>query len=283
MAEKAKVFVVLDPTCMEQAAMDWGEHIAEAYKRRRSVDASLHVYCCINADSVAVVPGSDSKHVKQATQARVFAWLERLVAEPRAEGIEVETEVEWDDDWRTAIVAAAARANSSIVIKNMTQHSRFVRMVRDTADWTLIRECNCPVLLVKTGRPYKIEKLLVALKHSPDNEQYEQANDNLLASARRMASDLGATMHAVTGYTTEERPDRQRFADRCGLERSQITAVNGAPEKIISETAAEQQSDLVILARVARSDSPNLIGNTARKVIDVIDTEVLVLPIAGAN
>jgi universal stress protein E len=281
MVDTAKVFVVLDPTCMEQAALDWGEHIAEVYKRRRSMDASMHVYCCINADSVAAVPASDPEHVKRATQARVFAWLERLVAEPRAEGIEVETEVEWNDNWRQAIVDAAIRENSSIVVKNMTQHSRFVRMVRDTADWTLIRECNCPVLLVKTGRPYKIEKVLVALKHRPDNEQYEQANEDLLASARRMADDLGATMHAVAGYSSEERPDRQRFADRCGLERNQITAANGAPEKVIADTAAEQESDLVILARVARQDSPNLIGNTARKVIDVIDTEVLVLPIRG--
>jgi len=93
--------------------------------------------------------------------ARVFAWLERLVAETRAEGMEVETEVEWNDNWRQAIVAAAARQSADIVVKNMTQHSRFVRLVRETSDWTLIRERHCPVLLVKTGRPYKVENILM--------------------------------------------------------------------------------------------------------------------------
>jgi len=280
MAEQATVFVVLDPTCMEQAALEWGERIVMEYMKRRDIEAALHVYCCINEESVALVPGDDVEHVRQATRARVFAWLERLVAEPRAEGLQVETEVEWNDDWRHAIVEAAARQRASIVVKNMTQHSRFVRMVRETSDWTLIRECQCPVLLVKTGRPYKVENILVALKHSPDDEKYEHANDQLLTAARSMASDLGAKLHAVTGYQDEARPDRQRFADRVGMERNEITAANGAPEKIIAETAAEQSSDLVILARVARPDSPKMIGNTARKVIDVIDTEVLVLPLA---
>ncbi len=280
MAEQATVFVVLDPTCMEQAALEWGEQIVAEYNKRPEIEAVLHVYCCINEESVALVPGDDVEQVRQATRARVFAWLERLVAEPRAEGLQVDTEVEWNDDWRHAIVEAAARQRSSIVVKNMTQHSRFVRMIRDTSDWTLIRECHCPVLLLKTSRPFKVENILVALKHSPDDEKYEHANDQLLAAARSMAADLGAKLHAVTGYQDDSRPDRQRFADRVGMERNEITAANGAPEKIIAETAAEQNSDLVILARVARPDSPKLIGNTARKVIDVIDTEVLVLPLA---
>ena len=52
----------------------------------------------------------------------------------------------------------------------MTQHTRFVRMVRETSDWTLIRECQCPVLLVKTGRPYGIDKVLVAVGRKPNGK-----------------------------------------------------------------------------------------------------------------
>jgi universal stress protein E len=276
-----KIFVVLDPTCMEQAALESGVGVVKAYKEHRSIDAQLHVYCCVNAESVASVPVQDDSDGQQATVARVLSWLERLVTSIRAEGITVETEVEWDDDWRKAIVVAAARQNSSMVIKNMTQHSRFVRMVRDTSDWVLISECNCPVYLVKMGRPFQIRSVLVAVKHSPDEERYETANQNILDAARRMASELGAQMHAVTCYEGNRRPDRQRFADKCGLERSQVSAASGTPEKIIAEVAAEKGSDLVIIARVARPDSPGAVGKTARKVIDEIDTDVLVLPVAS--
>ncbi|MGI9325747.1 MAG: universal stress protein [Pseudomonadales bacterium] len=280
MADVTKVFVVLDPTCMEQAALEWGEQIVQEFKTHRSVDATLHVYCCINSESVAIVPGDDAEKAIKATHERVNAWLQRMVTETRDKGYAVDTEVEWSEDWRKAIVAASARQSSALVVKNMTQHSRFVRMVRETSDWTLIRECECPVLLVKTGRPYRVDKMLVAVKHDPDSDLYEQANDNILGAARAWSGDLGAELHAVTCYEEGMHPDRQRFADRCGLERKQVSAAMGSPEKVIAETAAEQGSDLVVIARVARPDSPSMLGNTARKVVDEIDTEVLILPVA---
>jgi universal stress protein E len=275
MAEKNRVFVVLDPTCMEQAALEWGEQIARQFGA--SQETILHVYCCINEDSVAMVANDDSAHAQAETEKRVHGWIDRLVSQPRADGLTVETEVEWHHDWRKSLVVAAERCGAALVVKNMTQHTRFVRMVRETSDWTLIRECHCPVLLVKTGRPYAVEKVLVAVKHT-DDDVYEKANDDILAAARRITADLGATLHAVTGYTGGH-PDRQRFADRCGLERSQVSAAIGAPEKVIAETAERQGSDLLIIARVARPDSPKELGSTARKVIDEIDTEVLVLPV----
>lgn len=280
MAEQTKVFVVLDPTCMEQAALDWGEQIARQFNGRRDTGVSLHVYCCVNEDSVAMAVGDDSAHAQAETEKRVRNWVERLVAAPRADGLVVDVEVEWHHDWRKSLVVAAERCGSSLVVKNMTQHSRFVRAVRKTSDWTLIRECACPILLVKTGRPFKIDKLLVALKYSPEEDIYEKANDDLLAAAKRLSADLGATLHAVTAYT-DAHPDRQRFADRCGLERAQVSAAIGVPEKIIAETAERQGSDLLIIARVAGPGSKKEIGSTARKVVDEIDTEVLILPVAS--
>ena len=281
MAEQATVFVVLDPTCMEQAALETGVGVAKAYKEYRSTDARLHVYCCINEESVALVPARDHAEAIEATVQRVTAWLQRIVATIQGEGIVVETEVEWNDDWRKAIVAASMRQGSTIVIKNMTQHSRFVRMVRETSDWALIRGCECPLFLVKTGKPFDIRRVLVAVKHSPDSERYEKANQDILDSAKRMAADLGGQLHAVTCYESGRAPDRQRFANACGLERSQVSAAAGAPEKVIADVAAQRDSDLVIIARVAHPESPGAVGKTARKVIDEIDTDVLVLPVAS--
>lgn len=279
MSRIPKIFVVLDPTCMEQAALETGVGVIRKFKECRGIEAHLHVYCCINAESVALASAENEAQSRDATVARVSGWLERLVMSIRSEEITVETEVEWVDDWRGAITVAAARQNSAIVLKNMTQHSRFVRAVRETSDWTLIRECECPVFLVKTGNAFQIDSVLVAVKHSPDEESYEKANQSILDSARRMAEDLGAQLHAVTCYEGDRLPDRQRFADKCGLERDQVSAASGKPENIIAEVAAEKGSDLVIIARVARPESPGAVGKTARKVIDEIDTDVLVLPV----
>ncbi|MEM9623602.1 MAG: universal stress protein [Pseudomonadota bacterium] len=283
MAEPSKIFVVLDPTCMEQAALEWGEQIARNLQTHRNTQTLLHVYCCINSESAALVVENNGANAMRATRDRVAAWVERMVTATRSEGIAVTTEVEWSNDWRRAIVEAATREHSAMVIKNMTQHSRFIRAVRETSDWTLIRECECPVLLVKTGRPSQIRNILVAVKHNPESAAYEQANDDILSAARSWSTDLGANLHAVTCYDEDARPDRQRFADRCGLQRNQVSAAVGRPEKIIAETAAQQGSDLLIIARVARPESPGMLGKTARKVVDEINTEVLILPMSATS
>lgn len=280
MVDSTKIFVVLDPKVMEQAALTWGEKIALDLKKYRSDDARLHVYCCIDDEAASPRRGEDLAEAVAAAQERVRHWIERLVVHTRSSGIDVAIEVEWNKDWRKAIVAAVARNGSDVVIKNMTQHARLVRLLRDTADWRLLRDCRCPVMLVKTPQPYDIHKVLVAVKPSPD-DVYEAANTNILEAARSIAEDLGADLHAVTCYKSDTLPDWQRFADSCKLERQQVSADIGVPEKVIAATATEIEADLVVIARVARPESKSLLGDTARKVIDQIDTEVLVLPMSA--
>lgn len=276
-----KIFVVLDPTVMEQSALDWGEQVALAFKKYRNIDAEIHVYCCINDTSVAVVPRDDEAEARAETEARVQRWLERIVAQTRGLGLEARLEVEWNPDWRSAIGKAARRANANLVVKGMTQHGRLIRLVRETSDWQLLRDSECPVLLVKTGRPYRIDKVLVAVKHRPGDTVYEAANDRILDTAKVMAHDLGAPLHAVTCYEHGDYPDRQKFADRCGLDRNQVRAISGAPEKVIAGAANELGADLLIIARVAKPESTGLLGSTAEKVIDEIANEVLVLPMTA--
>ena len=276
-----RLFVVLDPTVMEQASLDWAEQVALAFKAHRDIEVALQVYCCINDDSVAVVPADNANAIQHGTQARVRSWIERLVTHTRSLGLEAQIEIEWNADWRKAIGEAATRCGATLVVKNMNQHGRFMRLVRETSDWKLLQDVQCPVLLVKSGRPYRIEKVLVAIKHNPDDEVYDAANDRILQTAKAMSADLGAELHAVTCYESGAYPDRQKFADRCGLERNQVTAISGVPEKVIANTAAELGADLLIIARVARPESKSMMGDTAQKVIDETANEVLVLPMTG--
>ncbi len=280
MAETRKVFVVLDPTTMEQASLQWGEKIALDNRAHRSQDTHLHVYCCVNFKSVTAVAADTFEHVEAATLERVREWVNRIVTHTRSLGVPVDVEVEWDADWRKAIVGAVRRQNPDVVIKNLTQHARLVRLVRDTSDWQLLRDCQCPVLLIKTGRLYGLKKILVAVKHTED-EEYQAANRGIMARAQGLADDFGAELHAVTCYDPDRRPDRQRFADSFGLQRNQVHAAMGKPEKVLASVAEEIRADMLIIARVARPESTGLLGDTARRVIDEIATDVLVLPMNG--
>ena len=115
-----KIFIVLDPLSMEQVALEWGEKIALEFMERRSLDVMLHVYCCMNEEG-----GADAavwQKADQNVQDHLKRWVQRLLAHTRSLGIGVDTEIEWADDWRKAIVDAIARSESNLVVKNMTHH-----------------------------------------------------------------------------------------------------------------------------------------------------------------
>jgi universal stress protein E len=281
MADTRKIFVILDPTTMNQPSLVMAETIAEDVIASGATDVGLHLYVCIAESSVRKPPGMDVETARAEEQSRIGSWVERLAAHSRSLGVSAVTEVEIRPNWREAITTAVARQPCMLAIKNMTEQSRLTRWIRETSDWRLLRDASCPLLLVKSYARRRINKVLVAIKHRPGTDVYEAANDRLLDTGRMIAKNVGADLHVVTAYEEEDYPDRQRFADRCGLPRNQVSAAFGKPEEVIARSAQELQADLVVIARVGKPGSKEKVGRTAEKVIDGLYCNILVLPTAG--
>ena len=152
MSDKANqfesLFVVIDPTRMIQPALIKGESIAA----RDS--ASLRLYCCVFDERYV-----DNEKEQQIEIDLTREWLDRLAAPGRERGLKVEIHVEWDANWRDAIVAAANAAGSSLVIKTASRHSAMGRRLMKTSDWTLLNHCVRPVLLVSGHRLWQHDPL----------------------------------------------------------------------------------------------------------------------------
>ncbi len=281
MADRQKIFVILDPTTMNQPSLLMAETIAaeEQSSGAGTESVALHLYCCIGEDQVRRPPDMDEETAAAEELSRIENWVERLAEHGRSQGLQVDTEVEIKANWREAIVDAIARQPSTLAVKNMTDQSRLRRWLRDTSDWRLLRDASCPVLLVKSYARRHINKVLVAIKHRPETDTYHAANDRLLEAGRRIADKVGAELNVVTAYPdTSDYPDRQRFADRCGLPRNQVRAEMAKPEEAIATAARELAADLVVIARVSRPDAEAKLGHTAEKVIDGLYCNILVLP-----
>lgn len=281
MADMRRIFVILDPTAMNQPSLVMAETITKDMIGAGATDVSLHLYTCIAEGAVRKPPDMDPEIARAEEQSRIESWVERLAAHSRSLGVPVTTEVEIRPNWREAITAAVARQPCLLAVKNMTDQSRLTRLVRETSDWRLLRDANCPLLLVKAYARRRINRVLVAIKHRPETGTYRAANEQLLETGRMIAKTVSAELNVVTAYEEEDYPDRQRFADRCGLPRNQVHAGFGKPEDVIAATARELQSDLVIIARVGKPGTQEKVGRTAEKVIDGLYCNILVLPTAG--
>ena len=118
----------------------------------------------------------------------IAAAVDELVAT----GIQVTTEVEWDSDWYSAVIRAAERLPADAVLKSSYPHSARERILNKTSDWTLIRECRCPVLLVKKSQQEDLRTVLAAIDLRAEKDSYKNLNQNIIDFSQRVLESSDA-------------------------------------------------------------------------------------------
>ncbi len=265
-----KIFVVIDPKRLVQPALEKAEWIAQRN------GATLELYCAV---SEAAVLGDEA--LEEQLIERTRAAIERHIRPAREAGIEIAVKVEAHEDWRRAIASAAAGSGADLVIKTASPRGQLRRRLMETSDWTLLRNCARPVLLVNQYRSDSPRVVLAAVKLRPGTDVYEALNARIVDTAHRIAGLLDAELHAVTVYKGEGIYfDRQRFADACRLPRSRVHATEGSSYEGIAEVAANVGAGVVIVGSAPRPARGSVLGATAERVIDEVDADVVVLPAA---
>jgi universal stress protein E len=268
--EVQRIFVVIDPQRLVQPAFERGEWIAARN------GAVLHLYCCLGEEGVS----GDSPAAAFAVE-RTVRWLKRLTEEVKEYDLKCEIEVEWNLNWRERIAVAARNCDASMIIKTVSRHSRLGRQLRTTSDWALLRKAHCPVLLIDPERPPQPKKVLAAVKLNPSSEQYSILNEQVVELSHRIASALDAELDAVTVYKGQQIYfDRQKFADSCGLPRNRVHAVEGSPHTGIAQVAKELGSDVLVIGLASHNlkEGGSAIGDTAERIIDAVDTDLVIIP-----
>lgn len=266
-----KILVVHDPIHEEQPAL------ARAAVVANEVGASLHLFACIHEDISGADRGSEeTKRLLEQHQAS----MEKLLAPIIAMGITTTTEVEWDRDWHHAVVRAATRSHADMVFKSSFRHSSSRRMLKQTSDWILIRECLCPVLLIKNTEPPAVPRILAGIDIQAKAESYEKLNQHIVEFSRQLVASERTEVHVVNAFQNFRGvPDRQKLIDVSGVDSNQIHIKMGTPDQVIVDTAKKIDASLVIVGNSHRSGLAALLhGNTAEKILDKLDCNVLAMP-----
>lgn len=269
--EISKILVVYDPTTDTQPALDRAAVIAQREK------SALHLYSCIHTE---LAKSGDAAAEQEALVAAQKEILAKAIAPLTEKGIQVSTEVEWDNDWYQAVVRASERNNVEAVLKASHKHSATQRLLKKTSDRTLIRQCACPVLLVKGPVVEGARKVLAAVDTRGEKESYEKLNENILAFCKRYMNSENAELHLVNAHKDlTDRPDRGSLIRAFGVESERLHIKMGDPDDVIVEAARELDINLVVIGNSARSGLSALINtNTAEEVLDALDCDLLAMP-----
>jgi len=240
---------------------------------------------------------------------RTLARLERLAQSPPFQGLEVSAHATWDYPTHEAIVRRAVSTRADVVVAATQPRSIGIRFFLTNTDWELIRQCPCPVLLVKAPRDYRKPVVLAAVDPLHAHAKPAKLDDRIMDAATSLTRILGGELHVMHVYkpvtAIAPGPVGQPLALALPTEfeethTARVTQVfdalakkYGVPPKrrhlrmgeISSEivnVAKRTRASIVVMGAVSRSGLRRIfIGSTAESTLDVMPCDVLIVKQPG--
>lgn len=284
--------------------------LAKAAALARKTGAELTLFHSLYSPYVAgeqfYSPDALEKDIEGAVNARK-AQLSKVALGLGKDGPRVRVRVRWDYPVYESIVREAVRENVDLVVAESHRHTRAARAVLSNTDWQLIRLCPCPVLFVKTAKPYDRLRVLAAVDPLHAHAKPEALDKTILEHGGELAQLFNGRLHVAhayllatpftSGVLMEPVPlpvsvAEQQLAEvrkafdnlvkpyALGSRRSHLRAGNASVE--LPAIAEEIGAGVVVMGAVSRSGLKRLfIGSTAERVIDHLKCDVLVIKPEG--
>ena len=228
--------------------------------------------------------------------------LHELTAPIRDAGLTVTTRVLVGQAFIEIIREAMADAHD-LLLKDLEPLQTGGNPFIGSTDMHLLRKCPCPVWLLRPSAAPRFERILAAVDPVPgDDEVRNPLNTKILELATSLAIQERCKLFVVRAYdsiaetfqaTGIDSRDYSEYMERIQMIRLKndrefigkfekqmgeldVRYVYGNPGTVISETARDENVDLVIMGTVERTGIPGfLIGRTAETVFNQVECSVL--------
>ncbi len=295
---KDSYFVVIDPTTEEQPALE------RAIQSAKMTDSKLHLFQCID-QSFEKICGS-AEDLDQAGVEKIFLErLDQLALKAKNESIEVSCQQVWDKNWRDAIISATKKSGCLMVFKPSFSHTRAQRS-ENTSDWTLLRNCSLPVMLIHNNTKWEKRIVLAAINLAAEDKAHQKLNKNVISIANNLARSFESDVHFVnaisvpdqktsssedddlmipscwSGMTNKSVPKTALtsafVAKECDADEDHVHLCVGSSVDAILCEAKRLDADLIVIGTVARTGiKGRIIGNTAEKLLDDAQCDILTI------
>ena len=259
-------------------------------KLTASLGAQLEIFHCIY-DAQVARPGRFGTHGAQEDIHEFIEQrrrqLEITAARMRGRGISVRSSVRWDYPTHEGIVRQVLRHKPDLLIAGMTGRDRSAWMKLTRTDFRLIETCPCPVLFMKTRRPYSDVVVAAAVDPELTHEKPSTLDPAILEAACHLRDALRARLlmfhaRAESQMGDDMSPRLVALAKRHDIPHQRVHVLQGHPAEALARFADREMADIVVMGAVARSRFRRaLIGHTAERALDALDCDVLIVKPPG--
>ncbi len=280
--DKTRLFVIADPTAEHQVAL------VKALLIAKMANCEIHAFLCVNRDTREGDEFASRQDFKESRLADARHWLYEQLEPCRVAGIPLSTEIVWNSKWHDAALHAIGKSGCDLVIKSSYHHSKSRRFYSNTSDFNLMRHCACPIMFVHQTQEWKSNRLLACVDLESTDNQHARLNGVVVRDARALANIVGMDMYIaaahrgeidadnlpIQGHDHQVSPDQ--LAQLFEVDESHICLRQGETVATLKAICDEIDPSIVILGTLARRGiRGKLIGNTAEKLLDLIEADVL--------
>jgi universal stress protein E len=270
-----RILVVIEPSAENDKVGSLA--MRRACLLAKETDASLHLLIC------------DRKF----DHSELLATLKQVLG---AKGLNVTAQQEWHESVHQTIIKVQQAEGSDLVIKQHFPDSTLRRALLAPADWKLLRYCPCPVLMVKTDRPWKGAAVLAAIDVGNPDGEHTALHSSIVDYGYHLSKLTGIKLHVITAHPSPmisaadpvyqmSSSVEARYREQCRafqtefeIDDAHLHIAEGAADVLIPYTAHHLKAAVTVIGTVGRTGiSGALIGNTAEVVLDSLESDVLVL------
>lgn len=237
----------------------------------------------------------------QVTKSR--SSLQKIVATLKKNGVRANFKVVTGKEF-IEIIRMVLRNKHDLVLKKAGIDDGFLKRAFGNEDMQLMRNCPCPVLLIKPKVRKDHPLILAAVDPDPVNSTRDAINKLILDYTLSIeqsfekceihfihAWDINEGVLSRYGGQAEkkamsyrERQHRRELVDgfldkyKWDNNKPKIHILKGSPKKLIPKLANDLDAGLVIMGTVCRTGIPGLIiGNTAETVMNKLNCSILAI------
>ena len=280
--QKTRLFVVVDPTETHQVAL------VKALLIAKLGSCHIHAFLCTYKDMKQAGEYASRRDFKRSALEEATDWLEQLMQPCKVSGVPYTTEVTWNSKWVDSTIRAVEKSGCDLMIKSSFHHSKARRFFSTTSDYKLMHRCVCPILFTHQGQEWKTDRMLACLDLVSGDPPHMRLNNVVIRDARAFADIVGMDLYIACAYTdaidSEHLPLKTHGHDVTRAQLGELYDVN--PERVLlrqgnavetlKAICNEIDPSIVIMGTLARTGiKGKLIGNTAEKLIDIVDADLL--------
>jgi len=273
-----------------------------------ALDADVELFHCIFDPDVTREGRFGSHGAREDIQefvARRREQLEHAAARLRSRSVRVRTSVRWDYPVYEGIVRQVLRHEPDLLIAQSTRKGRAARLALTQTDYRLIETCPCPILFIKTARPYSAPVIIAAVDPARSHEKPAGLDDAILDAGKAVCDALQGrllVLHAGVSWEAAMRADDElqdvpeavrddvrgaylnrmqapllQLAGRHGIRADAVRIIEGNAADLLPGVACHESADIMALGAVSRSRLRRaLVGHTAERVLDRLNCDVLI-------